>query len=428
MNAEVREDLASQSNGADDAPMAVLVLLQGAQLLVVEQARRIGRAVQLETAAGVVQVDDGPAAGFGDHAHGLVEDFPAPAVRIEDIARGAAGMDANQHRPGADGAVALVAAERPVDQGQVAFSAIHFALVGDHAEGTVTGVDHAFAGAGDVTLILQAIADQFGDGEHLKAVLVAELDQVGDAGHGTVVLHDLADHAGGIEAGEAGEIDGGLGLPGADQDAALAGAEGEDMAGTGQIAGRGARRDGGPDGMRPVVGGDAGSDALARLNGLGEGGAEARGVLLGHGRQIEEVGALLCQREADEAAAESGHEVDGFGSDEFGREGQVAFVLAVFVVDDDQHPSSANLIQRCRHIDEGKRGRGARARGNGRIGERGHGEHPRLYPRAETRTPNCRIAGFGWFQSEDLFTRGGSETRAPAAGVMVRVPLLKVKA
>ena len=44
-----------------------------------------------------MEVEDDAAAFFGDHAHGLVEDFAAAAVGGEDIAGGAAGVDADQH-------------------------------------------------------------------------------------------------------------------------------------------------------------------------------------------------------------------------------------------------------------------------------------------------------------------------------------------
>ena len=66
------------------------------------------------------------------------------------------------------------------------------------------------------------------------------------------------------------------------------------------------------------------------------------------------VGALLGQREADEPAAVAGHEVDGLGRNVLGGQGQVALVLAVFVVDHDDHPPGADLVDGARHI--GKRG------------------------------------------------------------------------
>ena len=50
-----------------------------------------------------------------------------------------------------------------------------------------------------------------------------------------VVAHDFADDAGGGEAGEAGQVNGGLGLAGADEDPAAACAEREDVARTDEV-------------------------------------------------------------------------------------------------------------------------------------------------------------------------------------------------
>ena len=196
----------------------------------------------------------------------------------------------------------------------------------------------------------------------LRPCSAQNFDEVGHAGHGAVVIHDFADDAGGDEAGHAGEIDGGFGLAGADEHAALAGAEREDVAGAGEIVRGGAGVDGDFDGVGAVGGGDAGGDAFAGLDGFGKGGAEARGVLLGHGAEAEVVGALLGEGEADEAASVSGHEVDGLGGDELGGEGEVAFVFAVFVVDDDDHASGAELFE-----------------GSGDVGECGWGCHECIF-------------------------------------------------
>ena len=71
-----------------------------------------------------------------------------------------------------------------------------------------------------------------------------------------------------------------------------------------------------------------------------------RGILGRHGRKAQVVEALFGHGEADEAASVAGHEVDGFGSDFFGGHGEVAFVLAVFVVNDDDHAAGADLVER----------------------------------------------------------------------------------
>ena len=45
-------------------------------------------------------------------------------------------------------------------------------------------------------------------------------------------------------------------------------------------------------------------------------------------------------------AAVGRHEIDDFRGDLFGGDGQVAFVLAVFIVNDDQHAPGANFLDR----------------------------------------------------------------------------------
>ena len=56
--------------------------------------------------------------------------------------------------------------------------------------------------------------------------------------------------------------------------------------------------------------------------------------IIGSSRRLD---LLLLEREADEAAAVGGHEVDVLGRDGLGRHAEVALVLAVLVVDEDDH-------------------------------------------------------------------------------------------
>ena len=58
------------------------------------------------------------------------------------------------------------------------------------------------------------------------------------------------------------------------------------------------------------------------------------------------VAAFRRERQADQPAPVHGHEVDGFGGDELGGHGEVAFIFAVFVIDDDQHAAGADLFDR----------------------------------------------------------------------------------
>ena len=122
------------------------------------------------------------------------------------------------------------------------------------------------------------VADQFRHRDHLQAVAAAELLQLRDARHGPVLVHDLADHAGGVEAGQAGQVHAGFGLPGAHQHAALPRAQREDVAGAREVGRAAVRVDGDEDGAGAVGGRDAGGDAVARVDGFAERGAEPGGV------------------------------------------------------------------------------------------------------------------------------------------------------
>ena len=102
--------------------------------------------------------------------------------------------------------------------------------------------------------------------------------------------------AAGIEPGKSREIDGGFRVTGADQDAAFARDEREDVAGRDDVAGALGRIDGGRDRARTVERRDAGRDAFARLDRLREGGAVARAVRAHHEFELQLVRARLRQR------------------------------------------------------------------------------------------------------------------------------------
>jgi hypothetical protein len=176
-------------------------------------------------------------------------------------------------------------------------------------------------------------------------VLAAEFDELRDAGHGPIIIHDFADHAGMIESGEAREIYRSFGLTGADQHAAIAGAQRVNVSGTGQIFGMSVRIGGGEDGGGAVGGARTGSSAAASVNRFAEGRAEHGSVARSDRGECQRVAALFGHGEADQAAAEFSHEVDGFGRDFFGGHRQIAFVFTVFVVHQDDHASGADFVE-----------------------------------------------------------------------------------
>ncbi len=227
------------------------------------------------------------------------------------------------------------------NEGYVRLSAVDLVFVSNHLEFPVRRRDGAFGDALEMTFVLKAVADQVCNRDHQEAVSLAERNQVGYPRHGAVLIHNLADDSCWDEACDAGEIDGGFGLAGADEDSTFSGTKWEDVTRTGEIVGCGGGIDCDTDGVRSISCGDAGCDAFARLDALGEGSAKARGIVLGHGAETKVVGSFFREGKADEATAEASHEVDCFGGNKFSCEGQVAFVFAIFIVDDDDHLAAA---------------------------------------------------------------------------------------
>ena len=67
-------------------------------------------------------------------------------------------------------------------------------------------------------------------------------------------------------------------------------------------------------------------------------------LTLRHRLQPERVDALLAEREADQPAAVARHEVDRVGRRHLRGDDEVAFILAVVVVDEDVHPPVTRLV------------------------------------------------------------------------------------
>ena len=70
----------------------------------------------------------------------------------------------------------------------------------------------------------------------------------------------------------------------------------------------------------------------------------ARAVVLRHQLEAELLDPLAGQRQADQAARVLGHEVDRLGGRPLSRDDQVAFVLAILVIDQDEHPAFAGFL------------------------------------------------------------------------------------
>ena len=221
---------------------------------------------------------------------------------------------------------------------------VHGRLVGQRGELAEVGRQPRGGDPAHELLLARAVLDEIADRDHLQRVAPGQVGELSQPGHPTALVEHLADDAGRVAAGQPGEVHRRLGVAGAAEHAAFLGPQRKDVAGHGQVVGPHVGIDERADRHGAVIGRRAGGHPAARIDGDGEGGAHRRGVLGDHHAQLELVEPLAGHRHADQAAAVGRHEVDGLRRGLVGRHHEVALVLAVFVVDDQQDPAQADLL------------------------------------------------------------------------------------
>ena len=162
---------------------------------------------QADAAPLLTHVDQDAAPLVLDDRERLVQLGPAVApVGAEDVSGQALGVHADQHR--------VVGLDVAQHQGQ-RLPLVHRGLVGDDLEFPVLGGHARGGGAADQLLLVDPVLDEGLDRDGLEPELAAEGHELGQARHAAFVVEHLADHPRGREAGQAGQVDRGLGVAGA---------------------------------------------------------------------------------------------------------------------------------------------------------------------------------------------------------------------
>ena len=194
------------------------------------------------------------------------------------------------------------------------------------------------------TFVDHAVVNQVGDGADLEVVLGGKGFEFSTTGHGAIVVHHFADHPAWLETGHARQVAGGFGVAGTGQGTARLGHQREDVAGADDVFGLGVFRGGGLHGAGAVSGGNAGGDARGGFNGYGELGAKTRAIARRHQGQLEQFAAFAAHGHADQPTGVLGHEVDVLGLARLGGHDDIAFVLAIFVIHEDDHLALADVF------------------------------------------------------------------------------------
>ncbi len=245
------------------------------------------------------------------------------ALRPEDVAGKALRVHPDQHvLPVTDVAAHQRDLLGPVDQVAVA----------ERLERAEVGGKPRLGDSLHLTLVVAPVADQVSDRHQSQVVLVGELPQLGPALHRAVVVDQLGDRPGRGQPGQPRQIHRRLGVPRADQDAAVAVPQGEDVAGLHDLERLGRRVDQDADRVGPVGRRDPGRDTVARVDRDGVRRPHALAVVRRHERDAQPVESLPLHRNTDDAAGVADRERQQLGGGLARGEDQVAFVLPVLVV------------------------------------------------------------------------------------------------
>ena len=213
--------------------------------------------------------------------------------------------------------------------------------VGDDPELAVRRGEPRLRDAMDQPLMGEPVGDELRHRDEGETVRRREPLEVGPARHRAVGVQDLADHAGRIQPGQASEVQARLGLADALQHPAGPRPQREHVSGSPQVARHRGRIDRDLDGDGAIAGGNARrhAEARRRVDRDRERRLVRLGVVLGHLGQPQGLATLGHEREADQAPGVRRHEIDRLGGDLLRSADQVALVLAVLVVrDDDELP------------------------------------------------------------------------------------------
>ncbi len=179
----------------------------------------------------------------------------------------------------------------------------------------------------DQLLAAAAVANQRLDRDDLQSELLGQCKELLAIRAVAVLAEDLNQHAGRLQAGHTGEIDGAFGVSGAPQHAPFLRHQWIKVAGPNEIGRFRLRIDDFVDRARPLGSGYAGA-ATAMIDRHGEGRLQRGGVLLDDLRQMQPVGHLGQDRHAELPSPVGDHKIDDLGRHFLGGADEIPLVLA----------------------------------------------------------------------------------------------------
>ena len=220
-------------------------------------------------------------------------------------------------------------------------------LIGIAGERADFGFNRKFADTLDQPLARLPIGDQIGDGDPRQAVALREGGDLRSAHHRAVVIHQLGEHADRRQAGEPAKIDASLGMAGAHEHPAFLGDQRKHMARPHEVARAHIAVGERAHGIGTLLRRDAGRQAMADIDRDGKGGTERRIVARHHRIEMQPPRFIVRQGRADDARGMADDERHLFGRAQRSGDEQIALILPIVVVGDDDD------LAACESADDG---------------------------------------------------------------------------
>ena len=210
-------------------------------------------------------------------------------------------------------------------------------------------------------IIAHPIGNKIADRSHFQAMQPRKTEEVVHPRHCAVIFHNLADHARRIKPRQPRHIDCRFGMSRADKNATVARDQWKDVAGRDNIISALAGINRHRNCPRTIRRRNARRHAFARFDRRGERSLMPCSVRAAHQLETELVNARLRHGQTDQPAPVRRHEIDRVGRRHLRRDDQIAFILAILVIDQNIHPTIARFLDnfldrhQCRAIVTGSK-------------------------------------------------------------------------
>jgi hypothetical protein len=201
--------------------------------------------------------------------------------------------------------------------------------------------------AADQCFFGEAVFDDLLDAAHADAVFGAQGFEIIHASHLAVWPDDFDDDGGGSQPSQFAQIDRPFGLSCSRQNATFAGAEWVDVAGTDEVVGAAGGIAEHLNRLDSVCGRNPRANTVPRVtvNAHGKRSGSKRCVHLRLWSEVESITILASHGDAQIPRADPCHEIDGSDVDMFGRDDEVALVLAALIVDEHNWLASTEIVE-----------------------------------------------------------------------------------